>query len=1619
MKKIMKKNTDFVEFETEKDVESTNAHSDNDFKESSLNDNVDNGYDENEDDYENEDEDSALQRLTGNYRKFSETQRSRQMVALLNPEEEESVEQNVEISTRNLNPYNGLMDSDSNESDHEDYEEFGDMDNNHNDENKNDNNNDNDEASRDGSLESDEIEADSALRMLESALSASRSSNPLEAFSGFFNNRNTNSSDTIDSSSSVVDSSRERNRNIINSFMDHFGSSSNSEITGLMNGLKTHNDPYMIMETLNQLSTSLLMMSSLQSERQVPTYKLAKILVDTINSYPDHLELQLVACRCIYNLTEVNFNLINEIVSAGVVECLNQKLADLSYIDMAEQALQALEMISRKCGLQCLKKGSIPIALSYLDFFTIHAQRKALKIASNSTSFKYIPGTCFNDISTILPVIKNVLINYSDSQCVEYSWIFLSNVINNFYDNPILIDLLDADFMKQLFTKFAPFTNNNKQSSGLVSFKTSLALLDSLTLLSSESPKFSNELLLKCDVPSMITSTFSSYENEESTNTSMDESTNTQEIVSIDALLNCPKSLILSILKFISTLIPLASEFDITDSSDIGNYFSMNEKDLNINDTKFDLLNNGDNNKKVLDNFFTTVYPVILNVYDATVDYKTRRLVFVLIIRFIYLMNKNQLESIICSSKTSLILASSITHGKKIVDKKDNQTIKSYTLLFGAIFITKKLMELDFELFTKYLSREGMFTQLDNLSTNIKNEISKLTHKDKDGDIELEYDDRNSSNDEDDNNSYDQEYDEEDPDDDMMEGETSFFNTVRKVNVLELSIMNDGLSKQSIKTILNSLYGSLKPLTSENKVSITNESNYLYLFMEHLEKCLVEESSELSKEEWDNIWSQFASILDRKRNPNSLSTYGLVISGIIDHLLERFEKEKNHETACLISFKYIFCSALSPCIVQMESPLYFLVKILEDALDRNETFEIFGADLDANQTIRAKATMMSRQMKVNLIPYDAVPSTYVKTVTLSVPAIGTFDTIQRFFDSSKSISLRSKMNGAPLSDDEQHFEFYMKDVKVPTESTIFGAVYKYSGDGFQNMKVAKEVILRKIYNVKYKVVDGKYKPNEGIISNESLDDTINRIGDPEISSILLLLKSLHSINATVPNPSTSEIAFLNYKLIAKLNCQLDDPLLVASDILPDWASIIPREFPFLFPIETRLSFLKSTSFGYSRLIDYWSNKAKESSSNSDEQSEANEFLRRSLTRGRSARHKLRVQRDKIFASAIKTMEVYGSNPGLIEIEFFDECGSGLGPTLEFYSEVSREFSKLNLNIWRSGDYHKLEKLSIEEQDKMYVKEVHGLFPKPTTKSDPHYVKALYYFKILGKFLARSFLDSRLVDFHFNPLFFELAMDYCLTKNFKFTQEVSIEKISEIDPNLAASLNHLKLYLEEFKHLPKEQHYNVKISDATISDLMLTFVLPGYENIKLLPNGDEISVTSENISQYIDLIVDYTIYNGISDPIKSFVEGFSEILPFKSLKLFSPNEITRLTGNEVENWSTEVLISVIHADHGYNSESQQIKWLIEIMSKFDVDQRRNFLKFVTGSPRLPHDGFAGLSPTLTVVLKHCEDDLKPEDYLPSVMTCANYLKLPCYSTYDVMYSRITQAMTEGNGAFHLS
>lgn len=492
-----------------------------------------------------------------------------------------------------------------------------------------------------------------------------------------------------------------------------------------------------------------------------------------------------------------------------------------------------------------------------------------------------------------------------------------------------------------------------------------------------------------------------------------------------------------------------------------------------------------------------------------------------------------------------------------------------------------------------------------------------------------------------------------------------------------------------------------------------------------------------------------------------------------------------------------------------------------------------------------------------------------------------------------------------------HIEFSLDDKVISNETTIYRAVHHNSTFDEQ----ASRSVWSAVHPIKFRRVRGPPPPEPSSLSQQvtEVNAEMNASGlpasldkHPATSSILRLLNILHALNANLDdvlteNKDTLKLnieplsQFVNTKLTAKLNRQLEEPLIVASNCLPSWSEDLARLYPFVFPFETRHLFLQSTSFGYARSMSRWQNAQSADESRRDRHRDERPYL------GRLQRQKVRISRSKILESALKVMELYGSSQSILEVEYFEEVGTGLGPTLEFYSTVSKEFSKKKLKLWRETDAN--------DNDE-YAFGAHGLFPAPMSEeqsSNENGKRTLHLYKMLGKFVARSMIDSRIIDVSFNPTFFRLD-------DGSTSVSPSLGAVKTVDPQLATSLKLIKKFavakkaIDEDPNLTAAQKVahaeSLRVDDVSIDELGLDFTLPGYSSIDLLPNGSSIAVDIDNVQLYLEKVLDMTLGSGVQRQVDAFRAGFTQVFPYTALSAFTPDELVMLFGRSEEDWSLE-------------------------------------------------------------------------------------------------------------------
>ncbi|KAG9453348.1 hypothetical protein H6P81_006252 [Aristolochia fimbriata] len=488
-------------------------------------------------------------------------------------------------------------------------------------------------------------------------------------------------------------------------------------------------------------------------------------------------------------------------------------------------------------------------------------------------------------------------------------------------------------------------------------------------------------------------------------------------------------------------------------------------------------------------------------------------------------------------------------------------------------------------------------------------------------------------------------------------------------------------------------------------------------------------------------------------------------------------------------------------------------------------------------------------------------------------------------------------------------------------------------------------------------------------------------------------------------PTVSQVEFLSNKLTEKLEQQMQDPLAVSVGGMPIWCNQLIAACPFLFSFESRRKYFHLAAFS-SLHVQPISPLQRSDNSNSNVSNR-----RRSHSSG-MPREKFQVCRDNIMESASQMMDLYASSNAIIEVEYKEEVGTGLGPTMEFYTLISHEFQKAGLGMWR--DDH----VSLGDASHGYVTTSFGLFPRPWPATSSvckgvEFCEVIKKFALLGQIVAKAIQDGRVLDLPISRAFYKLVLG----------QELDIYDILSFDPQLGRTLLEFQALANKKKFLGSipmggsNYENSIYFRDTNIEDLCLDFTLPGYSDYKLACGHDYNMVNINNLADYVSLVVDATVRSGIIRQLEAFKSGFNQVFPLTSLQIFTEDEFERLLCGEKDTWVSGELLDYVKFDHGYTASSPPIVSLLEIIEEFECDQRRAFLQFVTGAPRLPPGGLAALNPKLTIVRKHFHDS--DDGDLPSVMTCANYLKLPPYSSKEKMRERLLYAITEGQGSFHLS
>ena len=329
--------------------------------------------------------------------------------------------------------------------------------------------------------------------------------------------------------------------------------------------------------------------------------------------------------------------------------------------------------------------------------------------------------------------------------------------------------------------------------------------------------------------------------------------------------------------------------------------------------------------------------------------------------------------------------------------------------------------------------------------------------------------------------------------------------------------------------------------------------------------------------------------------------------------------------------------------------------------------------------------------------------------------------------------------------------------------------------------------------------------------------------------------------------------------------------------------------------------------------------------------------------------------------------------GRLSIKFAEEEGVDAGGvTREWFSVLSRQMFNPDYALFRTSA---ADQITYQPNKMSYINPDH-----------------LLYFHFIGRIIGKAVFDSRLLDCHFTRSFYKHILS-C---------PVETKDMEAVDMEMYKSL----CWIVE--------------NDITGVFDDLTFTTDSDEfgtvkSVELKEGGANIFVNEGNKREYVKLLTEFKLTTAIKPQIDSFLRGFHEIIPAPLISIFNEQELELLISGmpeiDLDDWRGNC-----EYQGGYTSASPQIQWFWRAVRSFDSEIRAKLIQFVTGTSKVPLEGFSKLQGSDGVQKFQIHRDPRTKDRLPTAHTCFNQLDLPEYETYEELRQQLFLAINEGETGF---
>ncbi|KAG4303762.1 hypothetical protein PORY_002831 [Pneumocystis oryctolagi] len=471
-----------------------------------------------------------------------------------------------------------------------------------------------------------------------------------------------------------------------------------SRFKSILNNLKQKDDPSIQLIALQGLSELLIV----STENVLNSYfspdlfikELLSIMKSGSSEFSEqNPEIVLLACRCLTNLMEALPSSISNVVYGGAIPILCQKLLEIQYIDLAEQALSTLEKISTEHPTTIVRDGGLTACLTYFDFFSTNVQRTAIITAANCC--KNIPPDCFAIARDVMSMLQNIIKN-NDRKVLEQACLCVTRIVESFRHYPDKLEKLLSSDILQIIMSVLSNTSTNA-----ISLCTYTQFLRVLGIAAKSSPNLSAAILKLKVVETIYYILIGKFPKDDA------DSLEGNTVNTLYILIHRPREHIYEILNLMCELLPSLPRDDemfsvcVTDNSQVQVSSSKSAKYKMLDERRLRLLEDCQDEMK---HFSKILTPILVDIYHSAININVRQKVMIILLKIVINLKENVLFESIKHSQFSFFLATVLSQ------------YEYPSLVFGALQLSELLLRRLPKVYLRIFVREGIIRSIYEIS---------------------------------------------------------------------------------------------------------------------------------------------------------------------------------------------------------------------------------------------------------------------------------------------------------------------------------------------------------------------------------------------------------------------------------------------------------------------------------------------------------------------------------------------------------------------------------------------------------------------------------------------------------------------------------------------------------------------------------------------------------------------------------------------------------------------------------------------------------------------------------------------------------------------------------------